>query len=116
MGPSLSGGRALLRRITGPAVSALLGGVLGVLLAVHGDALAQDLCGPQPPPPDPDSCQFGWVCTNGGWLEEWKSAGSPCSFPCWAGSVCDVGGNCTGGTLSCLPSTPGPISGPNSST
>src|SRR5262245_38870486 len=117
MGPSLSGRRALLPRIAGPAAGALLGGVLGVLVGVHRDALAQDLCGPQPPPPDPTSCQWGWVCTVDGWSPDWKPAGSSCApGACWANGVCDAGGNCNGGTLICVPSTPGPISGPSSST
>ena len=117
MGARFPGRRVSLRRIAGPAVGALLGGVLGVLLGVHGDALAQDLCGPQPPPPDPNSCQGGWVCTADGWWPDWNPAGSACSAgACWANGVCDAGGNCSGGTLICRPSTPGPISGPGSST
>jgi hypothetical protein len=84
MATHFPGRRVSLRRIAGPAVGALLGGVLGVLVGVHGDALAQDLRGTQPAPPDPDSCQYDWVCTMDGWTPEWKSAGSSCSFSCCA--------------------------------
>ncbi len=89
------------RVAVGAFVGATLGLASGLISGKPSDALAQSLCGPQPPPPPAGSCQRGWVCTGGGWTETWYAIGTACddANSCTTNDVCDSTHNCNGTPL-----------------
>ena len=117
----LSNGRLLRRRrsldLVKPWMLQMASAVFALCAVVLAPRASIALgCGPRPRTPPP-VCQT-WICivADGVWDTQPLAQGTACNDgdPCTSNDVCDGAGTCAG-TFSCLPGTPGAISGPTSS-
>ena len=90
---------------------------LMLIALLLGSTAAEATCPGLPSSAGCDVCYRPYCSSEGLWECAPRAAGTACNVgnACYASQVCNGAGTCGGGTLTCVPGAPGPISGPSSS-